>query len=245
MKNPMIRNGLTVLIVSIGVLIILFSVSGAWAGVQAMLNPPELDTYDGFVPLEVAVARGEVVKEAPTLVAAITPTPTPDGPLDIEEPLKENLPPAVPDRIVIESIGLDAPVIKALERLIVRDSKIYQQWQAPNEAAVGWHPDSAPLGAIGNTVLNGHHNVHGEVFRNLVDIKAGDEIIVYSKKDAYRYVVVNYMIVPERLDNVDQRLANALWIMPSNDERLTLITCWPYDSNTHRLIVVARPADEE
>jgi len=74
-KNPLVRNGLTVLVVSIGVLIILFSVSGAWSGVQAMLNPPELDTYDGFVPLEVAVARGEVVKEAPTLVAAITPTP--------------------------------------------------------------------------------------------------------------------------------------------------------------------------
>jgi sortase A len=42
---------------------------------------------------------------------------------------------------------------------------------------------------------------------------------------------------------VDQRLANALWIMPSKDERLTLITCYPYDSNTHRLIIVARPAD--
>jgi LPXTG-site transpeptidase (sortase) family protein len=29
--------------------------------------------------------------------------------------------------------------------------------------------------------------------------------------------------------------------MPSTDERLTLITCWPYETNTHRLIIVALP----
>jgi len=242
-KHPIVRNAITVIVISIGVLIIIFSLSGAWAGVQAMLNPPDLESYDGFMPLEVAVARGEITLNAPTLVAEVTPTPSNDSPVEVEAPIKENKPPAVPDRIVIESIGLDAPVIKALERFVVRDGKMYQQWQAPNEPAVGWHPDSAPLGEIGNTVLNGHHNVHGEVFRYLVDVKAGDQIVVYSKKTPYRYIVVNYMILPERLDNVDQRLANALWIMPSKDERLTLITCYPYDSNTHRLIIVARPAE--
>ena len=41
------------------------------------------------------------------------------------------------------------------------------------------------------------------------------------------------------------RLANARWIQPSEDERLTLITCWPYESNTHRLIIVALPASQK
>jgi sortase (surface protein transpeptidase) len=32
--------------------------------------------------------------------------------------------------------------------------------------------------------------------------------------------------------------------MPSGDERLTLVTCWPYEwpGNSHRVIVVARPS---
>ena len=30
------------------------------------------------------------------------------------------------------------------------------------------------------------------------------------------------------------------WIR--HDDRLTLVSCWPYTSNTHRVIVVAKPA---
>jgi sortase A len=37
------------------------------------------------------------------------------------------------------------------------------------------------------------------------------------------------------------RLENASWIAKTSDERLTLVTCWPYDTNTHRLVVVASP----
>ncbi|MCS6962618.1 MAG: sortase, partial [Thermoflexus sp.] len=48
-------------------------------------------------------------------------------------------------------------------------------------------------------------------------------------------------IIPERGRPLSERLANARWIQVTEDERLTLITCWPYTSNTHRLIVIARP----
>jgi sortase (surface protein transpeptidase) len=30
----------------------------------------------------------------------------------------------------------------------------------------------------------------------------------------------------------------------TDDERLTLVTCWPADSNTHRLIIVARAVEK-
>ncbi|HOG80388.1 MAG TPA: sortase, partial [Anaerolineaceae bacterium] len=53
------------------------------------------------------------------------------------------------------------------------------------------------------------------------------------------------MILPERNQPVEQRIENARWIEPSVDTRLTLITCWPYESNTHRLVVVARPVSLE
>jgi sortase A len=49
------------------------------------------------------------------------------------------------------------------------------------------------------------------------------------------------MILPERDQPLQVRLKNAQWVASSQDERLTLITCWPFNSNTHRLVIVATP----
>ena len=35
---------------------------------------------------------------------------------------------------------------------------------------------------------------------------------------------------------------NASFIKPTDDVRLTIVSCWPRDNNTHRLIVIAKPA---
>jgi LPXTG-site transpeptidase (sortase) family protein len=149
--------------------------------------------------------------------------------------------PETPQRIVIKAIHLDAPIIPAAQRKVTVDGVAYDQWAAPDEFAIGWHTTSARLGETGNTVLNGHHNEYGEVFRYIVYLVPGDTIDIYGEKYVYRYVVVNKMVLPERGESAEIRMENARWIMPSEDERLTLITCWPYESNTHRLILVARP----
>jgi len=146
-----------------------------------------------------------------------------------------------PTRLVIPAIDLDAPVVPAKMRTIKFRGEKYQQWLAPNYHAGGWHTDSARLGAIGNTVLSGHHNVLGAVFSRLVDLQAGDVIQVYSRDHLFVYQVTNRMIVPEKYQQMDTRMANLQWILPSQDERLTLITCWPEESNTHRVIIVAVP----
>lgn len=146
----------------------------------------------------------------------------------------------VPMRLVIDSIGLNAPVVDAQMRLVWLEAQQYEQWLAPEEKAVGWHTRSARLGEIGNTVLNGHHNAYGEVFRRLEDVQVGDVVLVSSRNQVYRYIVVNRMILPERKQGAEDRFDNARWISPSEDERLTLVTCHPYESNTHRLILVAR-----
>ena len=149
--------------------------------------------------------------------------------------------PTLPTRLVIPSIELDAPIIRAIPSEIRIGSDYYEQWEAPNEFAVGWHTSSALLGEVGNTVLNGHHNIYGRVFENLHKVEPGQEIIVYGGNLKYSYIIVNVMILPERDMDMDTRMENARWILPSTDERLTLITCWPAESNTHRLIVVAQP----
>lgn len=150
----------------------------------------------------------------------------------------------VPERIVIEKIGLDAPVEVAHTINVDVDGQEVTQFLIPEEFAAGWHEGSAPLGVVGNTVISGHHNAFGKVFAHLVDLEVGDEITMLSGIHEFHYTIVNKMIMPEKNEPLDVRLQNARWILPSTDERLTLVTCWPANSNTHRLILVAVPAAE-
>ena len=154
-------------------------------------------------------------------------------------------PPQVPVRIVIPSIDLNAPVVPAPVDFETIAGKEFLQWFVPDEFAVGWHTTSAMLGETGNTVLNGHHNVFGEVFGSLVDVTEGDMIWVESDHYRYSYQITNKMILPEKYEQLDVRMNNAQWILPTVDQRLTLISCWPYESNTHRLIIVAIPLGQE
>jgi sortase A len=249
-------------------LIILGILLTAIGGIQlittdAQKNIPQDEVViedEGFVPvfvpenaqeaLEINPGEKDVTLQAPDIDNQITPglpTTMPEG-LDLfptptvgpeNEPTKG---PAIPDRIIIPKIELDAPVIQAGTRKVRVNGQIFEQYTAPDEFAAGWHPDSALLGEPGNTVLNGHHNVFGEVFGKLVDLESGDFIYVLSDEQQYGYVIANKMILPELGEDVsvEQRLQNARWIMESKDERLTLVTCWPAYSNTHRLIIVAK-----
>lgn len=92
-------------------------------------------------------------------------------------------------------------------------------------------------------MLSGHHNIKGQVFRNLKDVRVGDALAIYAGDAAYAYVVTERMILREVGQPVAQRLANARWIGPFADERVTLVTCYPPWANTHRLVVVARRAE--
>ncbi len=178
---------------------------------------------EGFLPVNVEITDGKVA------------TPQKTREYDV-----------IPVRISIPNIDLTADIINAMQKEIVQGEKTYIQWSAPDEFAVGWHFTSSFLGVPGNTVLNGHHNVFGKVFEHLDQLVSGDEIFIYGNDlHIYEYVVSNTMILAERDVSLDERLENARWILPSEDERITLITCWPYFSNTHRLIIVARPQGSE
>jgi len=136
---------------------------------------------------------------------------------------------------------LDAPVVPVGQHPIKLGEQIYSQWDVPPARAAGWHQTSAPLGTQGNTVLNGHHNIYGEVFRYLNALKPGDIITLESETRRYQYIVAQTMTLPEEGQPVAIRQENARWILPTDDERVTLVTCWPYLTNTHRLVVIALP----
>ena len=153
----------------------------------------------------------------------------------------ESVPGFTPDRIAIASIGLDASIVAVEFANYTFEGKAYQQWLAPEGLNVGWHNTSAKMGTAGNTVLNGHHNIKGMVFRDLYQVEVGDKIEVFAEGESFTYVVVHTDILAERNQPIEVRLSNAEWIKETQDERITLITCWPFESNTHRVIVVAVP----
>jgi sortase A len=137
-------------------------------------------------------------------------------------------------------VGIDANVIPVGWQVVEQSGQMYSIWQVA-DYAVGWHDTSAHLGQAGNTVMAGHHNVNGEVFRDLVNVEVGDQVIVYAGNQTFEYVVDLKTIVKEKGEPIEVRQRNAQWIASTTDERLTLVTCWPYTNNTHRVIVVAKP----
>jgi sortase A len=177
-----------------------------------------------FLPDSSARAQSVPARSVPA------PTPTP-----------ADLAGSIPTRLVIPAIRLDAPI----EAVGWHTIDGVSQWDVPNLFAAGWLMTSATLGKAGNTALTGHHNIDGEVFRNLVKLKPGDRITVFSKEVPFYYEISTRKILPERGQSDEVRRANARWIQPTEDERLTLITCWPYTNNTHRLVIVAKPAPPE
>jgi LPXTG-site transpeptidase (sortase) family protein len=105
---------------------------------------------------------------------------------------------------------------------------------------VGWHNLSANLGHVGNTVLSGHSDIKARIFQHLHQIEVGDEILAFTEGYPYKYVVVEKLLVQEKGVPLETRIQNAQLIAPTNDERLTLVTC-AKPGATHRLILIAQP----
>jgi LPXTG-site transpeptidase (sortase) family protein len=149
--------------------------------------------------------------------------------------------PGQPIRLQIPSLNIDAPVYEVGLEQIRQVNEVFFQWAVPTSYAAGWHGDSALLGQPGNTVLNGHHNIHGQVFRDLVDVQIGAELIVEAMDGRYQYRIIEKLLLAEQGQPLSVRQANARWIEPTDDERITIVTCWPATGNSHRLLVVALP----
>jgi sortase A len=193
---------------------------------------------------EVAVAR-----EAPTATAAAAATPTPlvnfnrlpgghtsprspggavpDVPAHLQQWVQPAPPQpvptpsaALPTRIVIPAIGIDAPVVNGVT------------WDDLKKG-VGHLPGSANPGERGNMYLAAHNDIFGEIFRDLEKLELGDEFTLYSGDQPYRYVVTSKRVT----DPTD------VSVMYSSTEPVaTLQTCYPYLVDTYRLVVVGELA---
>lgn len=95
--------------------------------------------------------------------------------------------------------------------------------------AVGHFEETALPGEIGNCSIIGHRNyTYGEFFNRLNEVEIGDMIKIKQVADEFVYKVTEIMIVePEQVEVLSQ----------SSKKEITLVTCTPINSGTHRLIV--------
>ncbi|MBA3533301.1 MAG: sortase [Ardenticatenales bacterium] len=149
--------------------------------------------------------------------------------------------PTAPERIRAPRVGLDAKIMPVGSYIKEEGGQFIRYYEVARYAA-GWHNNSSLPGYKGNVVLSGHHNTAGSVFKNLVQLEPGDYIFADVGGVTYPYLVVLKEILPETTVSDDQRALNGRWIAQTEDERLTLVTCWPPTGNSHRVIVVAIPA---
>lgn len=253
------------LLIAIGVTALLavgiFVVTGFPRRPQTAAQPPILETADTATPpFAPSPTRTPAPPSPSTGPATRTPkptstrtpalaTPTPAPPASPSMPAPTTAPtvastltPRPIVRILAPAIGLDAPVVEVGWVLVEQDGEMRSEWETAAYAA-GHHKNSAYPGHGGNIVLSGHHNIKGEVFRYLVDLEPGDPITLITEDGAaYTYQVVETLLLAEANATEEQRRANAQYIAPTDEEQLTLVTCWPYWTNTHRLIVIAKPA---
>jgi LPXTG-site transpeptidase (sortase) family protein len=173
------------------------------------------------------------VAQEPVVALAIKPEPS----LTIPQ-----LPPAssAPVRVVAPAIDLDQTVLTVGWHQETIHDKLVSVWDVA-QYAVGWHKNSKYPGQGGNVVLAGHNNIYGEVFRRLEDLHVGDVITVYADGRSYDYAMESRVIVKEEGATPAEKASNARWIGSFPDERLTLVACYPYTGNSHRIIIIAEP----
>ncbi len=125
--------------------------------------------------------------------------------------------PGQPTRIVIPGLGVDANVVPGTD------------WEQLKKG-VGHQPGTANPGERGNLVLAAHNDIFGEIFRDLDQLQPGDEVIVYTFDQSYRYTVTETRIVkPTQVEVMDS----------THEPTVTLISCYPYLVDTQRIVVFA------
>lgn len=132
----------------------------------------------------------------------------------------------MPTRLLIPSIGVDAPVVT----LGVRDDGTMDSPDGPDPVA--WYTFSPTPGNPGNAVFAGHRDWHTGVvgvFWRLGDVSVGDSIaVVLADGRTIEYTVKESRQIVESEVPIDQIVGQTA------DEIITLITCeGSFDAESH------------
>jgi len=206
------RRGPLVLL-AVGVLVLLASIPATGLGRSPAPLPPTSRTVLALAPATASPASSP----SATVAATVPPATQPNAAAAAVPPT------AVTARISIPRIG-------------VRNAPVYDRGTdakgvmliAPGYS-VTHYAFSAPFGS-GNTVLYGHDDIQGNIFGHLYDLRPGDTVQIAVAGETQTYRVTGHQIVLPTEVSV---------LSPTDDARLTIITCWPFNVDTKRWIVTA------
>jgi len=120
----------------------------------------------------------------------------------------------------IDKISLKLPVVEGVTEDCLK-------------TAVGRVPETAFIGETGNAVIAGHRSyTYGEYFNRLGEMETGD-IIIYTPKDGESMTFEVFEVT--EITPGDQ----IAFIQPEDESIITLYTCTPVRTATHRLLVRA------
>ena len=159
---------------------------------------------------ERAYVRPSVATQAPTGTPASSPTPKPP-------PLARD----VPYRMIIEEIGVEAPVeTYGLDENSYPEVPNYQNSSNP-AGVVAWYDFSAQPGSGSNAVFAGHVTWNGRaVFYDLHELRPGDTILLAAQDGARLEYVVSDAFT---MGADDPKAVEVMW--PTPTDTITLITC--------------------
>ncbi len=131
----------------------------------------------------------------------------------------------------IPRLGLTVPVAQGIDKRAVLD-----------KGYAGQYPGTAGPGEQGNFALAGHRNTHGEPFRYVNRLRAGDELIVEVRGRRYTYVVGQVLGETTERDvgviaPVPRSLVKPEYGYGEPGAYITLTTCTPEYTSKYRLVV--------
>jgi sortase A len=213
------------------------------ARAEQVVSPPPA-TLPAIVQYDDEEEEAQVDEEVEP--APVEPAPVKPDPAPAPAPPAPTPPPSMPPpvHITVPSVGIDAEVVEVGFQVVEIAGQRVREWEVAAYAA-GHHNSSANPGEGSNIVITGHNDWEGEVFRTLEHVEIGHDIFLTTPAGEFRYVVSEVHLRREVNVSLEERLETGRLMDPTPDERLTLITCWPYGINDHRIIVIATPAPWE
>lgn len=140
----------------------------------------------------------------------------------------------MPTRVVIEALGVDAPVLPVAMQGRSLDPP-------PDPQDLGWWAAGARPGDARGSALVAGHTVHdgGGALDDLEEIAPGTEIRVRTSGGTVRYVADRVAV----LDKQDVARSAAQLFSQETGGRLVLVTCEGWDGTGYRsnVVVVATP----
>lgn len=201
------------------------------AGVRQQLNQEVGALFDIGAPEPTPLITAVV------LPSGHTPPTSPGGAQFNESEIPENLRPLVQS---LPSVAIPTPGPEQARQIFIP-----RIWNAPAPVVqgdgweqlrrgVGQHLGTANPGQNGNVVLSAHNDIFGELFRDLDQLQPGDEVIVSTATRDFVYRVTGWRIVEPTAVEV---------MAPTARPTVTLISCYPYLVDSHRIVVFGELVD--